>query len=75
MNGGATVGSVLRGSATVVAFTLVVVPILMVVVAAFSPSDFFQFPPPGFSVRWFVEFFGLENMRNAFLLSGEMPSE
>ena len=72
MNGGATVGSALRGSATVVAFTLVVVPILMVVVAAFSPSDFFQFPPPGFSVRWFVEFFGLENMRNAFLLSVEL---
>ena len=72
MNGGATVGSVLRGSATVVAFTLVVVPILMVVVAAFSPSDFFQFPPPGFSVRWFVEFFGLHTMRSAFALSIEL---
>ena len=72
MNGGATVGSVLRGSATVVAFTLVVVPILMVVVAAFSPSDFFQFPPPGFSVRWFVEFFGLDTMRSAFALSIEL---
>ena len=72
MNGGATVGSALRGSATVVAFTLVVVPILMVVVAAFSPSDFFQFPPPGFSVRWFVEFFGLDTMRSAFALSIEL---
>jgi len=65
-------GSVLRGVATVVAFTLIVVPIAMVVVAAFSPKDFFQFPPPGFSLRWFVEFFRLDNMRGAFALSVEL---
>ena len=62
----------LRGVATVVAFTLIVVPIVMVVVAAFSPKDFFQFPPPGFSLRWFVEFFRLDNMRSAFALSVEL---
>jgi putative spermidine/putrescine transport system permease protein len=67
-----TRGSVLRAIATVVALVLVVVPILIVVVAAFSPNDYFQFPPPGFSVRWFAEFFGLENMRSAFLLSVEL---
>jgi putative spermidine/putrescine transport system permease protein len=67
-----TGGSVVRGVATVVAFTLIVVPIVMVVVAAFSPKDFFQFPPPGFSLRWFVEFFRLDNMRSAFALSVEL---
>jgi putative spermidine/putrescine transport system permease protein len=68
----ATIGTLLRGVATFVAFTLIVVPILMVVIAAFSPNDYFQFPPPGFSLRWFVEFFRLDNMRGAFALSVEL---
>ena len=65
-------GRALRGSATAIAFVLIIVPILIVVVAAFSPNDYFEFPPPGLSVRWFVEFFRLENMRNAFALSVEL---
>ena len=67
-----TAGSMLRGTATVIAFALIVVPILIVVVAAFSPNDYFQFPPPGLSIRWFVEFFGLQTMRSAFALSIEL---
>ena len=46
-----SVGSMLRAAATIVAFTLIVVPILIVVVAAFSPNDYFQFPPPALSVQ------------------------
>ncbi|HTL76662.1 MAG TPA: ABC transporter permease [Casimicrobiaceae bacterium] len=67
-----TAGSVLRAAATLVAFALIVVPILIVVLAAFSPSDYFQFPPPGLSMRWFIEFFRLDNMRSAFALSVEL---
>lgn len=66
------IGRVLRGGATALAFLLILLPIVIVVVAAFSPSDYFEFPPPGLSVRWFVEFFRLENMRNAFALSVEL---
>ncbi|MGE5169350.1 MAG: ABC transporter permease [Rudaea sp.] len=62
----------LRGTATAIALVLVIVPIAIVVVAAFSPNDYFEFPPPGFSLRWFVEFFRLENMRSAFALSLEL---
>jgi len=62
----------LRGSATAIAFALIIVPILIVVVAAFSPNDYFEFPPPGLSGRWFVEFFRLANMRGAFALSVEL---
>lgn len=64
-----SLGRELRGSATAVAFPLIIAPILIVVIAAFSPTDYFQFPPPGLSLRWFVEFFRLDNMRNAFALS------
>jgi putative spermidine/putrescine transport system permease protein len=54
---------------TALAYFLVVAPIAIVVVVAFTPTDFFVFPPPGVSLRWFHEFFRLENMRNAFMLS------
>jgi putative spermidine/putrescine transport system permease protein len=54
---------------TALAYFLVVAPIAVVVIVAFTPTDFFVFPPPGLSLRWFHEFFRLENMRNAFMLS------
>ena len=67
-----TVGGLLRGTATTIAFALIIVPIVIVVVTAFSPNDYFEFPPRGLSMRWFAEFFRLENMRNAFALSLEL---
>lgn len=65
-------GRVLRAMATIVAFALIVIPIGIVIVTAFSPLDYFEFPPRSLSLRWFVEFFRLDNMRNAFLLSLEL---
>jgi len=72
MTGSSRAGAAIRGVASSVAFALIVFPILIVVVAAFSPNDYFQFPPPAISLRWFAEFFGLENMRSAFALSVEL---
>jgi putative spermidine/putrescine transport system permease protein len=60
---------VLRGVVVALAFVVILAPILVVIVAAFSPTDFFTFPPPSFSLRWFYEFFRLDNMRSAFLFS------
>lgn len=67
-----SLGRLTRVGATAVAVPLIIAPILIVVVAAFSPTDYFQFPPPGLSLRWFVQFFRLDNMRNAFVLSLEL---
>jgi len=72
MSGPRAAGRAIRGAATAVAFVLILVPIVIVVVAAFSPKDYFEFPPSGLSWRWFVEFFRLENMRGAFALSVEL---
>jgi putative spermidine/putrescine transport system permease protein len=33
-------------------------PILVVVIMSFSSEEFFAFPPPGFSLRWYAAFFG-----------------
>src|SRR5690606_29425209 len=54
---------------TTMAFVVIVGPILTVVIVSFTASDFFVFPPPALSLRWFREFFDLANMRNAFALS------
>jgi putative spermidine/putrescine transport system permease protein len=54
------------------AFLVILGPIAVIVIVAFSPTDFFRFPPPGVSLRWFAEFFRLDNMRGAFLLSLEL---
>ena len=65
-------GPALRGVSATIAFALIIVPIAIVVVTAFSPLDYFEFPPRSLSLRWFVEFFRLENMRSAFALSLEL---
>jgi len=57
---------------TILAFLVIIGPIAVVVLAAFSPTEFFTFPPPGLSLRWFFEFFRLDNMRDAFTLSLEL---
>lgn len=67
-----TIARLVNGFVTALAFFLVMAPIIVVVVTAFSPTEYFVFPPPGLSLRWFAEFFRLDNMRSAFLLSLEV---
>ena len=50
-------------------YVLVLGPILIVLVTAFSPTEFFVFPPPGISLRWFVAFFENDSLRGAFVRS------
>jgi putative spermidine/putrescine transport system permease protein len=54
---------------TLVAVVLVVAPVMVVVFVAFSAGDFFAFPLPGISTRWFVAFFADAAMLSAFALS------
>jgi putative spermidine/putrescine transport system permease protein len=53
-------------------YLLVIGPIVIVVVTAFSPTEFFVFPPPGLSVRWFAAFFANDSLRAAFTFSLEL---
>ena len=62
-------GRLLLLSLTGLTYLLVLGPILVVIVTAFSPTDFFVFPPPGLSLRWFAAFFETESLRDAFLRS------
>ena len=55
-------------------YVLVLGPILIVLVTAFSPTEFFAFPPPGLSLRWFEAFFASESLRGAFVLSFQLAA-
>src|SRR5580692_11058485 len=48
---------------------LLVAPTLVVIPLAFTSAKTFQFPPPGFSTRWFDEFFSNPEWTEATLLS------
>lgn len=54
---------------TGISLILIVGPILVVVLFAFSAADTLTLPLPGVSLRWFREFFATPEMRNAFLIS------
>jgi len=52
---------------TTLGFTLL--PIILLVVAAFNPARYFTFPPEGFSWTWFEAFFNDREFRSALRVS------
>jgi len=42
---------------TVVVVGFVLLPLVVISLMSFTPSEFLQFPPQGFSLRWYNEFF------------------
>ena len=57
-------------NAAIVGFILA--PIAIIVVFAFNPAPFIQFPPTGMSLRWFQKFIQSRDFMSAFLLSFEI---
>lgn len=62
-------GNFLLRLVTGIVLVLILGPILIILLFAFSSADTLVFPPPGLSLRWFGEFFGIAEMRQAFVLS------
>jgi putative spermidine/putrescine transport system permease protein len=58
-------------SATVVGLILVFLaaPIVVVMIASFSSASYLTFPPPGFGLRWYREYFGSATWIDATVLS------
>ncbi|QPC42832.1 ABC transporter permease [Kaustia mangrovi] len=44
-------------------------PTLIIIGASFTSGDIIQFPPDGFSLRWYERLFGLESFKGALLRS------
>ena len=56
---------------TVICFYLLA-PILVVIVTSFSADQFMQFPPSGWSLRWYEAFFDDRRLVNGLLLSASL---
>ena len=56
-------------SAVVVICGYLLLPTVVVTLASFSPSSVLRFPPTGFSLRWYENFFAREEFLDAFALS------
>jgi putative spermidine/putrescine transport system permease protein len=57
---------------TVVTYTVLLAPILVVLVEAFNPAEIMSFPPEGVSLRWFVAFFAHRDFMSSLRLSTEL---
>ena len=50
-------------------FLFLILPIFVIIPISFSSARFLQFPPQGFSLQWYAEYFGSRNWISATLLS------
>lgn len=50
-------------------FSYLVFPLLIVIPISFSASEFLRFPPEGFSLRWYTEFFSTDEWLDPTLVS------
>jgi putative spermidine/putrescine transport system permease protein len=61
--------SVGLGAATVLAYSIILLPIIVIVISSFNPSSALTFPPSSLSLRWYREFFATDDMVNSLLWS------
>lgn len=63
------IGSALLTVFAITVFGFTVAPILIVVLASFSPNGYLEFPPRGLSLRWYVEVLSSGVWLTAFVTS------
>jgi putative spermidine/putrescine transport system permease protein len=62
---------ILRASVAAV-YAFLLLPLAIVVLAAFNAGNFLTFPPQGFSLKWFANFFARREFMQALWLSTEI---
>ena len=50
-------------------FLFLILPIFVIIPISFSSARFLQFPPQGFSLQWYADYFGSRTWISATLLS------
>jgi putative spermidine/putrescine transport system permease protein len=53
-------------------YVFLLLPMVIVVLAAFNAGNYFTFPPQGFSLKWFANFFARREFMQALWLSVEL---
>lgn len=54
---------------SVAALMVLIIPVIIIVLAALNAGQFLTFPPQGFSLRWVVHFLTTRTFRSAYLFS------
>lgn len=62
-------GRLMLGVVCTLVFAFLILPILIVVPLSFSSAKYLTFPPPGFSLQWYTNYFNRHEWTNATLLS------
>jgi len=62
-------GRFLLGAAVASVYVFLMLPIAIVVIASFNSGKYLKFPPDGFSLRWYANFFGSQPFMDAMQLS------
>ncbi|CCE10598.1 Binding-protein-dependent transport systems inner membrane component [Bradyrhizobium sp. STM 3843] len=52
-----------------IVIAILILPIIVVMIISFSNASYLTFPPPGFSLRWYEQFFSDSNWMRAFWTS------
>ena len=60
--------------AAAIVYAMILAPIVVVVMLAFSADNFILFPPSGYSVRWFLQLFLNKPLLAALLLSAQIAT-
>ena len=69
---GMTPWRLLRGTLVIMVAVFLLAPLAVVVIISFSAAPFLQFPPPGFSLRWYNVLFSTPAWTNALWVSVQL---
>jgi putative spermidine/putrescine transport system permease protein len=69
---GMTPWRLLRGTLVIMVAVFLLAPLAVVVIISFSSAPFLQFPPPGFSLRWYGVLFSTPAWTNALWVSVQL---
>jgi len=71
-NDGMTSWRIVRGGLCLLVAVFLLAPLVVVVIISFSSAPFLQFPPPGLSLRWYMQLFSTPAWTNALVVSVKM---
>jgi putative spermidine/putrescine transport system permease protein len=69
---GMTPWRLVRGTLVITVAVFLLAPLAVVVIISFSAAPFLQFPPPGFSLRWYDQLFSTPAWTNALWVSVQL---
>lgn len=65
-------GSLVLGAYVYAVLAFIIIPLAIVIPMSFGRNDYLEFPPSGFTLHWYAEYFGDRQWRRATVLSLEV---